>query len=760
MPYRFFLTHDAGQVEVDQPDKFESFESEIDRDFKTHGLIYQFTSGTLLLGFIGDGRDILERAFQIDGLDAIVTLQIDKRDDDADPWVTVFTGNAVMENRVISIDFFEVDFENTTFLQKLTNRFDTKVRLDATEDLDGGTLSGALTSYSVVSNNIRKKKVMNANYRDPADSAVKDDINTPSSSSGSTFTKYWKPFFESLQINELPTPSILPKTLVFTSSAPTTGDVVIEQIGDITFNATIKYQIKMLGICSDASPPSIIPSYSFVLDHYNSADALQTSFDRTTGGLSNWGETDSPITDECPSAPTNQDFTLQTRTLNELTITDVKIGDYFVFYLREKLVDSNGGNITAEFDADWFHNSSIDFSLKDAAKTFSTTQWLVFDVLERIVQIITGVNTAFWSDFYGVTESGADADGCGGLTMLTSGLRLRIQTTFPEMSLKDVLESLQAIHNIGWAVEDAYEGVDFRLRVELMEFFYADGEILDLGNVTKFKAETFEELTFNKVEIGYNKFSNEENGLSNSLDDFSTVSEYFLPLASVKGDYIKKSPFIASGELIQATFDQGLDLSKAWKYDEDIFIIQVVRSGGNFIPENDENFDSFTGVDDSTTAYNGRIAPVYMLVNHALILNSALLGVDIATKKYRNGSVKVNKSFSAEIADAFACNLKDTSVVRTSVGDILVSDMFNGLRLFEPTKHTFIVALTTAQFDTIIQALQGNFLAGNSKNWGYLTYTDEESNIQTGWVLNIKWSPVAEIATIETVERSDVYLSV
>jgi hypothetical protein len=138
-----------------------------------------------------------------------------------------------------------------------------------------------------------------------------------------------------------------------------------------------------------------------------------------------------------------------------------------------------------------------------------------------------------------------------------------------------------AIWGLGWGFEMNYNGL-YNLRIEPMEHFYRDGEILDLGNPLSIKEQgsyiesTFDDLVLNKVEIGYNEFSNDED-FSNSIEDFLTVAEYSLPISTVKNTYTQKSPLITSGRLVQATFEQ-TDTTKKWKLDQKTFLVAVRRA--------------------------------------------------------------------------------------------------------------------------------------------------------------------------------------
>ena len=201
MEYRFILTHNATSVTIiDSPDNneavenFNDFESEINRDFKTHGMVYQYSSGDLKLGFYGEAKTLLESAFQQDGLNANVSLEISKRNESVDDWVVVFTGTAVMANRSVDVDFFRCDFENTTFQEKIMSRWKTKVKLNQTMDLDGNTLNGSITSQTDDFNEVRKTKNYQIQYKTSGDSSSKDDIDHTESGLGNgtgSDTRYW-----------------------------------------------------------------------------------------------------------------------------------------------------------------------------------------------------------------------------------------------------------------------------------------------------------------------------------------------------------------------------------------------------------------------------------------------------------------------------------------------------------------------------------------------------------------------------------------
>ena len=406
-----------------------------------------------------------------------------------------------------------------------------------------------------------------------------------------------------------------------------------------------------------------------------------------------------------------------------------------------------------------YHTSQPVWQVLKATENREVKAFKIFDVIDWMLYVITGVDNRLQSDFLSTTENGALEDGCGSLVLLTNGAQLRGIDNAMEVSLFDVLESISAIYGTGYGFEKLYDG-SYGLRIELMEHFYQDGEILDLGSpvsikeIDTYKESTFDRLAFNNVKIGYSKFATDEDE-SNTIEDFLTRSEYSLPIKTIEGNYSKTSKLIASGRLIQATFE-AFDLTKRWKYDDSVFIVSAVRALGSFVPEKDQYFDIVEGLDDRSTAYNLRFAPVFMMLNHALIVNSVLMGKSLS-ELIKNVSAEVSKSFEADYIDYDTCKLGAIqNMIRTSIGDISIGNNYYGSRLFEPIKHELTIAMSSTQLNIIIDAMENNS-TDSSKDLGYLTYRDNEGKPQKGYPLTVTWNPNDEIANITTIEKADNY---
>jgi len=752
--YRHFLTHNSAKQSVVEPEDFANFESGIKRDFDAHGLFYRFTPDDIKLGFVGLGRTILETAFQEDGLDASVTYTVDSRPDEFASWANVFAGTAVMSNREVDKDYFRIDFENAEFIEKINNRFKIKLDLAATTTLDGGTIASTITQQQDLWPTVQENSEFAVDYRVGSDSTLKVDVNTTGQDDSSpTLTRYWKPFFNAPQTSQLGERLTITEDTAFQSTKPTNSNAFfrIEKGGTLTISLeTFKAAIELKG-CSDAANSLIQGTYTWVIEHWQNA-ALLTTYDRTDN--SNWGETEAMGEALC-AAQVTSGFTTNTGDLTDISFA-VNTSDQLVLYLKCEMQDIQGvpGDVTGDFDLDMYHNARIHLTLLDTSVSHQTKHYLIFDVLTRLVFILTGRDNAVQSDFYKLTDHGAASDGCGALQTITNGYQLRFEDIKPEMSLFDCLMSLKARDAIGWGIEDHYADEDWVLRIEAFEFFYSDNQIMNLGKVDDFKAEIFEPLVFNQFTIGYDKFSKAEDDAAGDGDDYLTQIEYLLPFSKVKGSKKITSSFIASGHLITVGLKQRASTESTWRHTEDIFIVDIVRSGSDFIPEHNENFDSVSGVDAAASSYNLRSSPMFMFLNHALFLNSAVHGKNIDDISFLNQGAIINKSFTAQIKTSFTCQDPE-GYVRSSTADVPIFKNFYGFRLFEPTKHSFQIGITNAQVNTLIEACTGSAI---SANYGYLTYTDENGNIETGFILSIKWNPSTEEAKIECVERTDNYL--
>ena len=777
MLYRFSLNG----TEVDEPKDFVSFESELERSFEAHGLIFNYASGSVRLAFFGSGKTILENAWNADGFNASVTLLIESRATPEDSFTTLFTGDALFDSWEYDLDYFSIEFQDSNFQNKLLSRLDTKVRLKQTIDLDGNALSGSIAEQSDSFNDVQKDLTGTRDFREggyDVNSVDLDGGNQDMTAFTNVKAMCWAPDFDAIPVSDVDnwidinefTPN---EQSLTTDSGSWKNFVGLEGGGgsggddnnykypffsasedlDVTVTLKLKYTPDasselLSGVGTNPNGPRT--EYSWVIEQWRGT-TLQNRYDSDTSGLGNWGDS------EDDGAVPNDTY-FGTKVTADKTVSptiNMDAGDVLVLYYRIRADDqADAGNYRWVFDLEFFNDSSILINAVTRDKDFTVKHYLIYDVIERLVYILTGSDNRLDSEFLQSTDSGGSSDGCGSLLSLTNGNQLRNIDEDLEISLKECLDAVNLVFNTGWAIIP--DSGSPKLKIALMEDYYSNAEIVDLGTVYEFSTAPFEELAFNRVEMGFSKFSVEED-VEGTIEDFATIATYATPLSAVATTnegrtavYRKVSDFSASQELIADGFRRRSDLTKQWKHDDSIFMIALRRSASNLVPENDQNFDSVGGLDYPETAYNVRYAPLYCFINHSLLVNSSLFGVS-TSEEYQNTTVRTNKNFAPNQEASYACKLKDDGSARTATGDITISDNNGGSAQFEPMVHSFKADLTASQRQTI----QDDLTNEGSNNYGYVSYTDEEGNSLQGFVLTLKWNSEDEIGTFTCLKRKE-----
>ncbi len=240
--------------------------------------------------------------------------------------------------------------------------------------------------------------------------------------------------------------------------------------------------------------------------------------------------------------------------------------------------------------------------------------FLVHEALSRITESITNNGLKAYSSFYGRTDSqpfAFDVDGCGGLRTIHNGLQIRrnklADGTDPKMfvSMEDMLNGLQPIDNVGVGIE-TISGQEV-IRIENWKYFYKNTVTLSCTGISKPERLVQENEHYSTVKIGYDKWEAEE---FNGLDEMLTKREYRIEINGVQNTFEKISKMIASGYAIEVTRRKGLE-SKDWRYDNNIFIICLVRGDDGFESENNNIADA-ENIIDPPTVYNFRITPARM----------------------------------------------------------------------------------------------------------------------------------------------------
>lgn len=372
---------------------------------------------------------------------------------------------------------------------------------------------------------------------------------------------------------------------------------------------------------------------------------------------------------------------------------------------------------------------------------------MVNETAARVVEAITDRCLTVKSDYYGRTDSDpytSDEDGCGSLRILTNGLRIRNALTQNHfISLKEIFESLSPIDNIGMGVErgDVVD-VDW-LRIEPVEYFYQDTEIIRHPNIPAAEFSVNPDQAFSLIKVGYKKWETED---VNGLDEFNSNKEFRTSLKSINNQLDATSGFIAGGYPIEHTREQSfVETGEAdTKYDNDTFIICVTRAQyayGNYVVEQG-NIGSAANFYSPSTAYNWRIRPMYNLMRWwKSVAQSYVNLVNSASKLFFSAGVG-NILAEGELAAYDPCRIE--SRVMAENDDLGKTDMVTGTEpIWKPETMTYRYPMSLKDYNTIkanpkgyiyAQCGNGGFVKGFIQNINYrIAKGDADITLKLKW---------------------------
>lgn len=209
-------------------------------------------------------------------------------------------------------------------------------------------------------------------------------------------------------------------------------------------------------------------------------------------------------------------------------------------------------------------------TLADSSTSYTASS---FDVLNTTLKKASEVDREILkSDFF--------STGCGELLYLTNGFNIRGSNYSLKVSPKKVMDMLSDIFCLGWGVE--YDEFKNELvRIEPVEYFYQDVEIIELTNISDYTKEIDNSKYYNEVEIGFSKYSkNRETDKGFTLDDFHTKHNYSTPIKTNKNKLSVISDLILSAYEIEILrrkqFDKGSSKADSnYSEDDSVFGIQL-----------------------------------------------------------------------------------------------------------------------------------------------------------------------------------------
>jgi len=519
---RFFrLISNATPYDIAEPVKWDQVKIIGKRDLIYHGWLYQYSDGSIDLEFdCPAGKEVLEAAYLDAGSDALVTFQ----------YGIIYKGvETVLFESMVNFNTYKnftskvaVTLERSELNQLFTSRVDIKVKMNASDSLTGGTAIIPPVPYDITLHG--KEIVRNFSHISPT---VPDGYFEAVFGNGFSF--YIFPDTNNAQIAEIA--EFFGKDLGVSSLQPDTVDNYTWLMPfDCIFSINVGFVINTAFAFEDEAPGFI--DADMILQLVLNINGVEQNLGLAT--LLNITENE-PIS--AVFSGSRSDLSL-------------KKGDKVYLYVKCKLADSDFFVATLTGTLSQL-STNIVASVFEKAPDSTAKAWLIHDVVDHCVKVITDGASELKSKFLSRQSYQWPADGQGSMDMVTNGRQIRkfgVDTSPLTVSLKDMLISVNAESCIGFGFEKS--GTKEVVRLERADYFYQDRQIHVFTECTDFREDTARELLYNQLEFGYEIF--QDSGY-NTNDEFNTRHEYATPIKTNKLNLPQKSKLIRSGYKIESS---------------------------------------------------------------------------------------------------------------------------------------------------------------------------------------------------------------
>lgn len=730
---KFYLEVGAVKYEIIEPIKFDQIEFILKRDIDKHGFNTEIINPNLSLEFDCNtdnasqysAADIIKDVYnstgnnsplpigeKSKGNDGVIIFIFGEVDKTTQIFTEVFKGKINLNSLKETIYTVSATIERVSFEDLLRTRVQTKIDITTSETIDGATITPLTPEVIELHSKVIQKEFK---------AYIPEQGGSPASLSTGTIndidlngivSDYLQFGFFEIEFNEI---NIFDLPFSFTGDILPVDIYKVVEAGEHTFNW--RFKGNLTSECANGSTETLNLDHRIILSitgqptqiiYQDSFSDLQTDIDL----ISNFDTTGS-----------------YTATLSE----DDEIRIYVLFDANTPSPSSFNASFEATFeDLTFFQILAKTQTTPTQANTF-----LIYEALDKLIEVTTGQSDKLRSTLIGRTDSSPRtylSDGCASLLSLVNGYQIRnfpILERPPFLSIDNIIDFLNTCFNIGCGYE--IDGGNDVLRIEKREYFFNNVELLDVGEVAKLQKQTAKELLYNEIEIGYKKWADEQ---FNNLDEFNTIHEYSTGIKSIKRKLSLISPILASGYLIEfLRREQYADTkTKDHENDKENFIIQLFRGIG-FETEKNEPIEAITGVIDPPTLYNIRLSPKRNLIRWINFFKSILTYKDQTTHFIKFLFGEGNYLMNSNFLDTESCEF----IQAISESENLLLNLFNN-EYFTPEWVTFEKPLSFEDLLTIKNALSGQDLSG--KNYGFISYTDENGNKKSGWIYEIKYKGV------------------
>ena len=594
--YQFTLKHESGDLTISEPIGWQEANFKLTRQ-DSHDIVFSYSSD---LGFYGSGigfdggRDYIQNIVDLYGIDTILDIELYTAVGEMaafefqEIWTVNLEDYTLEDHKELGLVLY-CQLEQKGFQSVFEKRFDSKVDLLRSDNLDGGDLM-TYAPHRVTMHSREIKKDFEGLFE-----------------------------FDSIKFGGVDITDSRTRRLSIVVGWP----VITDEINDfLTLGSGFQIDSQRINFFVAKEEGN------FLIDINLNA---RLSIDRIIGDFDIVGWKWLFQKNEEPPIIINQRLDTQVSQYEEEltavfnTTVSLKLGDKLYFYGAVD-IDDVTRNLLGLFH---FHplikflaGSFMTMTGVTSIPTNRIDSHLIHDAFAKVCDSITGQNNSFYSEYLGHTSiphRSYVADGEFSFYAVTNGASLRnlanrdVTTTF-----KDLYENLNAITPIGIGIEEI-DGQKV-VRLEHVSHFYDKATEMSFSNVANPVVKVAKNQYFKSIEIGYTKGLPEDVG---GLNEPNVKKEYDTALKVVGEKKSILSKFIASGSLIEQQRREPAD-SKDSRYDNDLFIVSLNRTDIT-LTEKDEGYSLVSNVESSGSAYNLRLSPAMNLLRQGVLLNVGLI---------------------------------------------------------------------------------------------------------------------------------------
>lgn len=724
----------------EEPINLTALQLSIIRDEQLHGI--GFEASTLSLNFVGDAFDYIEEKYKAEKLKANIIFKAQQNcGDDPDGWDTIIEGKLNLGQRKKNCGdscMVSVPVESESCEMTLKNRFDQNVDVDKPIGFDGAT---ALPGYFGLGLDI-ELPTKELDYK--TEGYVGDDGDTEPSYFSDTGTAAYilvRPDFKNEKAANIADSSLTgTSTLGFAGSnvfIPITPEILWNEPNAKCFGQTLKVNGRLKGRYSLPNATDVFANFQVKIGEID-PNVVQNPVEEgnplNTGPDVRYQYQPEPGLNH----PVNVEFDW---TFAEYEWTPQGTGSEGIYLMMSILAhgDATGSII---FDKESYFKAE---TLK-ACPPSSTKAYLVHETLSRVTEAITDGCVRVKSEYYGRRDGEPfdfPNDGCGGLRMVTSGLKIRnaANPTF-FVSLKTLIEGLQDIDNIGMGIEqDSDRPNQLLLRVEALDFFYRNQELLRCDGIISGQESTDLDKTYATVKAGYKKWETQANF---GLDEFNGNREYRTALTAINTVLDITSGLVAGEYPIELTRQQQyVDTSEAdTTYDNETFIICLRRMAAFGYPYGElvvdqGNIGDPENVFSPSSIYNYAITPIRNLMRWFRSIAAGYPNIDDTDNRLYFSSGVGNILAKGLLTDG--CVLENQVIAENQdVSTALFKDVAAATPLWRNEPFNFDYPLSLKEYQNI-----------KANPYGYISYQCGHGEWEKGWISEVSYKPFEGMASFK-----------